>query len=109
REMRTSDDYKKRQRAVCSACLPDECHITGPRCSCAVVYKDRVYAGHLDVHLVVDLDVHDVGSWCGSESRGDVGPKAGRRFQADPIDAIAGNMLQSHLTYSAFVGAGAHD
>jgi hypothetical protein len=38
---------------VCSiACLPDERHITDPRSSTAIVDKDRVCAGHLDVHLV---------------------------------------------------------
>jgi len=40
------------------ACLPDERHITGPRCGTAIVDKDRVYAGHPDVHLVEEVDGH---------------------------------------------------
>src|SRR6266446_10609959 len=89
------------------ACLPDERHITGPRCGTAIMDKDRVYAGHPDVHLVEEVDGHDVGSCCATESLGDGRP--GIRFQAHPLHAGAGNMLQTHLTYSSNRGAGAHD
>ena len=79
---------------VCSiACLPDERHITGQRCSgTAIVDTDRVCAGHLDVHRVVIVDVHDVGSRCATISTGDgLGQKAAR-FQADPVHDVAGDM-----------------
>jgi len=42
------------------ACLPDERHITGPRSGTAIVDKDRVCAGRLDVHGVGEVEVHDV-------------------------------------------------
>ena len=53
------------------ACLPDERHITGPRCRIAIVDTDRVYAGRLDLHVVGDVDVHDVGSRYATASCGD--------------------------------------
>ena len=54
---------------MCSiACLPDERHVTGPRCSIAIVDKDRVCGGHLDVDRVVKVDVHDMVSRYGSVS-----------------------------------------
>src|SRR5205085_1740394 len=90
-------------------CLPDERHITGPRSGTAVVDADRVSAGYLDVHLVAGVDPHDVGSRCVNCSLGD--GRGARRFQANPFDVGAGNMLQTHLTYSLFKdgGATAHD
>ncbi len=72
------------------ACLPDERHITGPRCSFAIVDKDRVCSGHLDVYQVVEIDEHDVGCCCETESLGD--GRIGRRFQADPSHAGAGKV-----------------
>jgi hypothetical protein len=72
---------------VCSmACLPDERDITGPRSgtATAIVDKDRVCAGHLDVHVVDGVDEHDVGSRYRSASTGD--GRGGIRFQADPLD-----------------------
>jgi hypothetical protein len=68
-----------------SVCLPDERQINLPGSRTAIMDKDRVRAGHLDVHLVESLDVHDVGSRYVSESLGDA--RAGSRFQADPFDA----------------------
>jgi len=55
-----------------------------------------------------EVDEHDVGRH-GGNSLGD-----GRtvvRFQADPFNGIAGNMQQTHLTYSCIAsgGAAAHD
>src|SRR6266571_3940355 len=78
---------------VCSsACLPDERHITGPRSGTAIVDKDRVCAGLLDVHFVLVVDEHHVAR-SGSESTGIGHGRAGIRFQADPSDAAgAGNM-----------------
>ncbi|SRR6266705_260820 len=77
---------------VCSiACLPDERHITGPRSGTAIVDKDRVCAGHLDVHFVLVVDVHDVAR-SGTESTGDGRGRTVVRSQADPSDAEAGNM-----------------
>ena len=64
------------------ACLPDERHITGPQCGTAIVDKDRVLAGHLDVHVVASVDEHDVGSGRAIGSLGD--GRGGIRFQADP-------------------------
>ncbi len=43
------------------ACLPDERHITGPRCGTAIMDEDRVCAGYPDVHMVGEVDEHDVG------------------------------------------------
>ena len=79
---------------VCSiACLPDERHITGPRSGTAIVDKDRVCAGHLDVHLVLQVDEHDVDPYIAIESTGDgrTARARGRRFQADPLEEGAGN------------------
>ena len=73
------------------ACLPDERHITGPRSGIAtIVDLDRICAGHLDVNVVVVLDVHDVVPCYVTGSTGDDG--AENRFQADPLDSAAGNM-----------------
>ena len=70
------------------ACLPDERHITGQRCGAIpIMDADRVYAGHLDVHL--PSDAHDMGACCATESFGD----GATWFQADPYHAVAGNML----------------
>ena len=69
---------------VAIACLPDERHITGLRFGTAIVDKDRVCAGHLDLHLVASVDVHDVESRRGSASLGDA--RGVIRFQADPFD-----------------------
>jgi len=56
--------------------------------SSAIVDKDPGCAGRLDVHVGLEADGHDVGSTCGSGSRGD-----GRiPLQADPVDGGAGNM-----------------
>ena len=51
---------------------------------------DRVCAGHLDVQVVEEVDVHDVGVCCATRSLGD--RRAVPRFQADPYHAAAGNM-----------------
>src|SRR5437899_1971229 len=57
---------------VCSiACLPDERHITGLRLTSDIIDTDGVCAGHLDLHRVGGVDVYDVGSHCGTLSRGD--------------------------------------
>src|SRR5205807_9396897 len=75
---------------VCSSiCLPDERHITGPRSGTAIVDKDRVCAGHLDLHVVAVVDVHDVESHVASGSTGDARRV---RFQAGPNHAGAGSM-----------------
>ncbi len=49
------------------ACLPDEGHITGPRCSFAIVDKDRVCSGHLDVYQVVEIDEQKLNPWVMAE------------------------------------------
>src|SRR6266566_6188177 len=73
---------------VCSiACLPDERHITGHGYALAIVDTGRVCAGYLNVHLLVALDVHDVGPCCATVPHGGC---AGPRFQADPFDEGAG-------------------
>ena len=51
---------------------------------------DRVCAGYLDFHQVGGVDVHDVESRLGIGSLGD--GRGGKRFQADPFDAVAGKM-----------------
>src|SRR5205085_2544926 len=73
------------------AYLPNERHITSQRRSAngIVVDKDRVCAGHPDVHPVGVIDVHDVGSRYATTSLGD-GLLAVVRFQADPLDEGAG-------------------
>ena len=73
--------------------------------------KDRVSAGHLDVHVAAGVDVHDVGSQRGTGSTGDGRGRAGVVVQAEPNDFGAGDMLQTYLTYSFITsrGAAAHD
>src|SRR5205085_11064320 len=75
---------------ICSiASLPDERQITGRRCVTAMVDTDRVCAEYLELHKEVGVDVHDVGSHCATESTS--GGRGGRRFEAEPFDAAAGN------------------
>ena len=60
-------------RVVCSiACLPHERHVSGKRVAgTPIVDTNRVSPGHLDFRVVAQVDVHDVGSRCRSESLGD--------------------------------------
>src|SRR6266571_6656830 len=96
------------------AYLPDERHITGPRkTGIGIMDTDRVCAGHLDVHLVLQVDEHDVDPYIAIESTGDgrTARARGRRFQADPLEEGAGKMEQTHLTYPFITtrSAAAHD
>ena len=70
---------------------------------------DRVGAVHLDVDLVGEVDVHVMRvPAVATEPLSDA--RAGRRFQPHPFDEGAGNMQQSHVTYSSKImgGAAAH-
>jgi len=72
-------------RCLKIACLPDERHVTGPRCASGIVDEDRVYAGRLDVHHVAGVDIHDVSPCLVTDSHGHGRGARPRRFKAGPI------------------------
>ena len=91
----------------CSRALPHERHIARLRESTPSVNANRVRAGYLDLHGVVVVDPKDVESRCGTASAGESRGGPVPRFQADPYDAKAGSMYQTHVAYSYITVRGA--
>ena len=75
-----------------------------------IVDLDRVCAGYLYVHVVVEVDPHYVGSRHFSASCGGGGSAwAAKPLQADPFDESAWKTQQAYVTHASLCGAAAHD